>query len=196
MEQRTFDYILKKLESEKKPVQRQPEDIDKIIKLCESACLNLGFIWKHGETEKQAINAIFNSNGAMFLGEKGTGKTLSMQLASKIWGYLRGNYAFISTDKLSLKFANEGAESLLMLEKIPLFLDDLGTEMPTYNSYGNKVDVISTLLFMRYESKAPTFCTTNLTIEQLKERYGERLADRFKQMFVPVIFKGESKRGN
>jgi len=39
-----------------------------------------------------------------------------------------------------------------------------------------------------------TFCTTNLTIEGLKERYGARLADRFKEMFVVVTWKGESKR--
>jgi len=194
MEQLIFDAILKKIQQEPKPQPRPKTDIKQIVDLAANAAINKGLIWEHGELEAAAMDAIFNCPGALLMGKKGTGKTLCLELAAKIWGYYRGKYGFISTEKLSLKYSQIGSEAILNLDRIPLFLDDLGIEEPSYNSYGNKIDAISTLLLMRYENKAPTFCTTNLNIEQLTERYGDRLSDRFKQMFKIVLFTGESKR--
>ena len=35
------------------------------------------------------------------------------------------------------------------------------------------------ILLRRYENRMPTVITTNLNCTQIKERYGERIADRF-----------------
>jgi DNA replication protein len=36
--------------------------------------------------------------------------------------------------------------------------------------------------------------TTNLSIQELKEKYGERTVDRLRAITTPILFKGESLR--
>ena len=39
-----------------------------------------------------------------------------------------------------------------------------------------------------------TFITTNLTKSQIREKYGNRIADRFNEMLEVIIFKNETYR--
>lgn len=73
---------------------------------------------------------------------------------------------------------------------------DLGTEGEKKN-YGNTVNVMEHILFQRYENKLPfnqTHITTNLNADEIKERYGERIRDRFREMFNQVALVGPSWR--
>lgn len=70
--------------------------------------------------------------------------------------------------------------------QLALMIDDLGTE-ENINDFGNKTNVIQDLIEERYESfkkdKLPNlFITTNLTKDQLTERYGARVVDRLSEM--------------
>lgn len=194
MTQTIFELLTKRVESFEQKKSAPVHDINHVIKLMEQIALKDGFIWQHGETEHQAVEAIFNNRGALLIGNKGTGKTTLLRLAYKAWKLAFNSGGFVTATKLSLQYQTIGAACILQAEKIPLFLDDAGIEEMSSNSFGSKIDPIATLFFLRAESKSPTFVTSNLTIEEFKNRYGERLADKFKQMFKVIIFRGESKR--
>lgn len=73
---------------------------------------------------------------------------------------------------------------------------DLGTEEDK-NAYGNKMNVMDEIFFKRYESGLPrhmTHFTTNLTGEEIKERYGIRFYDRLKETCNWLVLGGESFR--
>lgn len=71
-----------------------------------------------------------------------------------------------------------------------LILDDLGAE-PDSKWAG---DELSAIIDKRYASLLPTIATTNLTPEELKERYNGPTYDRMKSRFLPLITEGESLR--
>lgn len=69
-----------------------------------------------------------------------------------------------------------------------LFIDDIGDEGDSriVKSYGNEFNVIRFVLLKRYEDWTEkgwkTYCTTNMTIEQIAKAYDGRVADRLLQM--------------
>lgn len=75
-----------------------------------------------------------------------------------------------------------------------LFLDDLGNEPPKYLYYGVEYNPIELLLNYRYERQLPTIITTNLSDAMIRERYGERISDRFAEMCTILRFSGHSYR--
>lgn len=72
--------------------------------------------------------------------------------------------------------------------------DDLGTE-PMGKYYGKQSNVMAEIILNRYDRDVPfnqTHLTTNLTIEEVKERYGSRVTDRMRQMFNLIGFKSDA----
>lgn len=76
--------------------------------------------------------------------------------------------------------------------------DDLGTEDVVKNDYGNKRLPIVEILTHRYGKFQSyhylTHLSTNLSMEEIRERYGERVFDRLMQMTHVVSWTGDSKR--
>lgn len=75
-----------------------------------------------------------------------------------------------------------------------LIIDDLGTENERYSSFGIESDVMAQYVIpFRYKvfPKWRTFFTTNLTKQQLKDRYGDRCFSRLNEMcaFIPLTHK-------
>jgi DNA replication protein DnaC len=71
-----------------------------------------------------------------------------------------------------------------------LYIDDLGAEK-------NTEFVEETLYYLinfRYENHLPTFFTSNLSIKELAERSGDRLASRIAGMCDVIELKGKDKR--
>ena len=78
-------------------------------------------------------------------------------------------------------------------------LDELGIEPIEVQQYGNITTPSSDVLTYRYDRRLPTFVTTNLAQdkrdgETLRDRYGDRLADRFNEMFYVIGFYNQSYR--
>ena len=86
-------------------------------------------------------------------------------------------------------------EQLTAYQTIPLlFLDDLGREPTEVMRYGNVTSPITELLEYRYNQRLTTIVTTNLEPSEIREKYGDRIADRFNEMFVVVSYTGNSYR--
>lgn len=75
-----------------------------------------------------------------------------------------------------------------------LFVDDIGTEPVNLKIYGNEFSPITELLYTRYDRQSWTIITSNLSDSQIKDRYGDRIDDRLREMFDRMHFQGKSYR--
>ena len=81
------------------------------------------------------------------------------------------------------------------LKKTPyLGIDDMGTEPIEVMDYGNICNPVIDLIDYRYNRQLTTFVTTNKTPNELRDRYGVRIADRFREMIEQVVFEDGSYR--
>ena len=100
-----------------------------------------------------------------------------------------GKYSAIDITK---KF--QIGESEDVFSKEVLFIDDLGEESLTVKNYGNEQSPLIEVLYKRYDKRQFTVITTNKSEEEIQQMYGERIADRFKEMFDRVFFGHQSFR--
>ena len=75
-----------------------------------------------------------------------------------------------------------------------IYLDDVGNESKT-SDYGNRHDRFAELVENAIRTNKILVVSTNLTVNELKERYNERIIDRLRDITVGVSFTGESLRG-
>lgn len=127
--------------------------------------------------------------GVLFSGGTGTGKTTMMRALA---------------DAIEYMAADEGEEqrrlcrTLYIVDAVKagpkdagtmmLGIDDLGTEPVEVQDYGNITTPIIDLLTRRYQSRYFTAVTTNLTPKEIRQRYGDRIADRCNEMFITIGF--------
>jgi len=76
-----------------------------------------------------------------------------------------------------------------------LGIDDLGLEPTEVLDYGNILSPVIDLLSYRYNEQLFTVITTNLRPQEIREKYKDRIADRFNEMMTKIIFKNPSYRG-
>lgn len=75
-----------------------------------------------------------------------------------------------------------------------LGLDDMGAEPAETLVYGNPTYPIVDLLLARYARDKQVVITTNLKANEIRPRYGDRIADRLNEMCERVIFPISSYR--
>ena len=159
--------------------------------------------------------------GLAFFGEFGTGKDVAMRITMRIaadgviiknFNRIKRGAVILSASDIrdsisigqSVKGQNEDA--LTYYNERPLSISDLGKEEKKLMVYGNEMNVMERILCRRYDywqrrmqdndysNLTFTHITTNLSGEGIKEQYGERVHDRFKEMFNFVTFYGKSRR--
>lgn len=80
-----------------------------------------------------------------------------------------------------------------VISKHIIYIDDIGTESAS-NIYGNKRVPFCELCDAVEQNGKLLMCSTNLTIDELKEKYGERTVDRLRATTKCVPFYGDSLR--
>ena len=75
-----------------------------------------------------------------------------------------------------------------------LGIDDVGTEPVEVQDYGNIMCPIKELLAMRYDTQLFTVFTTNLEPKDIRQRYGDRIADRLNEMMTKVVYRNPTYR--
>jgi DNA replication protein DnaC len=142
---------------------------------------------------KNKPNKFNNNKGLLFVGGVGSGKTALMKLLSE-YGTKVG---------LVLNILHFEAKSVINLfnyytEGVSICLDDIGSEPDFTLEFGNKFNIVERVVYRYYENafqEGYYFCgTTNLTKNQLKERYSERVIDRLREMVNIVPFTNQSFR--
>ena len=136
-----------------------------------------------------------NSPNLIFIGGTGLGKThLSTSIARKV--IEKGNDTVyesapnIFNDFNKEQFKDETGLTQKYFDCDLLIMDDLGTEMHTSFTVSSLYNLINT----RLNSDKKTIINTNLSIDELRKVYSDRITSRIFGLFEPLIFAGKDIR--
>lgn len=143
-----------------------------------------------------------NRFGILLSGTCGNGKTTMLYALQHLvnWlssrGYLPMSAGIKVVDaKEVATYSNDWRKlDALKLHEM-LAIEDLGREPMEVMQWGNYMNPVVDLLEWRYNEQLFTIITTNLTPKEIREKYGNRIADRFNEMFEKIIFSEPSYRG-
>lgn len=133
------------------------------------------------------------SKGLLVAGNTGIGKTETIKA---IKDNALNPIAIYSMIEITDFVKKEGDFNLRLGQKI-ICLDDVGTEQPTVKHYGTEISWFKDFIETYYLDKQPfnkLIITTNLTGEEIEERYGRRVRSRMREMFNQISLKGEDLR--
>ena len=136
-----------------------------------------------------------NRGNLLFVGATGLGKThLSSSIAKSVIEqgfevvYDTAQNILGDFEKEQFKYQNGLSEKYFECDL--LIIDDLGTEMSTAFTVASIYNIINT----RLNSGKSTIINTNLSHEELRKRYSDRITSRLLGCFEPLIFKGTDIR--
>ena len=141
--------------------------------------------------------------GILLCGGCGNGKSTLLKAFQQLLNYLsipnpdgQGNYGIQITDsKYVAHLAKTDYPSFMKLyQRDMLGIDDLGTEPQEVVDFGNVVTPAIDLLTKRYDEQLFTIITTNLTPQQIRKTYGDRIADRLNEMVKKIVFNNGTYR--
>ena len=141
--------------------------------------------------------------GILLCGNCGNGKTTTMNAFITMCKYMdllearRAN--FKNEIHRSLNIQQTSARRLTQVAKDEncmneakkadvLCIDDLGLEPTEVLDFGNAINPVIEIMEHRYRQQLFTFITTNLTPKQIREKYGDRIADRFNETMKSIVY--------
>lgn len=141
--------------------------------------------------------------GVLLCGGCGNGKTTIMRAFQHLLNNL-GDGCFADNHRQGMMIVSArqladlcltNREAFLSTCRYPLLgIDDIGIEPKEVCSYGNIFTPVIDALTMRYEDRLFTLATTNLKPSQIRDTYGERIADRLNEMMEKIHFANPSFR--
>ena len=136
-----------------------------------------------------------DGKGLMCIGDCGRGKTLITQ---KIIPLMFENYVRLADGTRPAIACHTALDLLDRFDEIAqnksICIDDIGTE-PDMKKYGVTHNYFSELVDLCERKEKLLICSTNLSRDELTDRYGIRTMDRLTAITRRVFFEGESLRG-
>ena len=141
--------------------------------------------------------------GIMLCGGCGNGKSTMLKAFQQLLNSLHipkpdndGTYGIQIVDaKYIAHLCKNNHEAYRKLISVDMLgIDDLGTEPSEVMDYGNVYTPVIDLLTKRYEEQLFTIITTNLTPQQIRGHYGDRIADRLNEMVMKIVFSNGTYR--
>lgn len=126
--------------------------------------------------------------GLLCFGNCGRGKTL---ICGKILPLVLNHYCRKVVSCYDAQQMNADLDAVK--QKHIIYVDDIGTENLSVK-YGEKRLAFAELADESEKKGKLLILTTNLTIDELREKYGERTIDRLRAITKTVLFSGESLR--
>ena len=143
--------------------------------------------------------------GLFLYGEPGNGKTTMANAMRTLVDMLYGNEdkyddckGVVSVSALELAAIAKGESKDRTLNSLKttelLHIDDVGTEPASLKVWGNEVSPLTEILYARYDAMLYTVVTSNLSEEDIRPRYGNRIEDRLRELFDFISFDNDSYR--
>lgn len=163
-----------------------------IIKL-----LNIYFA-QDGNLMKSIYPQYSINKGLLITGKCGTGKTLILKIYQKIVQNLPLQaFQIVSSNKVVGDYDESGSQALKMYIERKMMFDDFGSENKGKH-YGKDEEVFKTILEERYnvfiDKGLKTYLTSNLSLSQIGQRYGDRVNSRIHEMFNIIVLDGNDRR--
>ena len=136
----------------------------------------------------------------MLYGKVGTGKTTMMKALANLLRQNSGSYdvayctATSFVEQFTLLQEDKASRYYDYAKAKVLCIDDLGSEPVRYINYGMERTPILDVLYHRYDMQQLTIISSNLEDQELRDRYGERFADRMAESYDRLYYSGESYR--
>lgn len=160
----------------------------------------------HDEKQLQCLSMMANwlvepgkKYGLFLAGVAGNGKTTSVlamrdlinhcQVRDPIGSTLFSPYAgiwFMTARELMAQFSLNRKKYEACKETYILAIDDFGTEESIVYEYRNIYKPMEDLLSYRYSRMLPTIITSNLPMAAIREKYGDRVSERFNEMMFVI----------
>lgn len=159
-------------------------------------------------TETLAVQAVRSSGVRLtaLSGGPGSGKTTAgavwladLVMERSSWSGIdgalpafRAKAMFVTAAKLSRWPRYDDDAMNRILKSTRLVIDDLGAEY--VDKSGSYLSLLDEVINERYANKRATLLTTNLRADEFKDRYGERIADRIREVGKFVVVGSSSMR--
>lgn len=127
--------------------------------------------------------------GLLLMGSVGNGKSTMLHTIK----YLIGYKASLS-DAIDIYDYFKQHGTMRLWNEYLVIIDDLGAEPVRCTNYGEEHNPLAKLLLHRYDKQLTTIIATNLNLQDIQDRYGDRVLDRMYEMFDVIIYKRESYR--
>ena len=131
----------------------------------------------------------------MLCGTTGNGKSTLHRAFNRFWSCMIDNH-IVDTQHPYMRdakmFQNIMASARNWEEVLRMYtwvgIQDMGKEPSESMQWGRITTPVQDLIEFRYDVGLPVFITTNLTAEQIREKYQERTASRLNDMVKVIIF--------
>lgn len=139
--------------------------------------------------------------GLLLFGTVGNGKTTALRAT-----YRLAELVFSDRSAYSRRDTGNRVIEAKLLENISiqtmselstserLFIDDAGTESEEIKNYGNAITPLADIICKRYNNQKFTIISTNLKMEEMRDKYGDRVYDRIIEMFNRIAYNAPSYR--
>lgn len=135
----------------------------------------------------------------LFQGETGLGKThLSLAIAGQVvnqgygvvYGSAQNLLSKLEREKFSYQREQFGETEQTLLDCDLLILDDLGAEFTTQFTVASIYNIINTRLL----KELPVIISTNLSSQEMEQKYSKRITSRVISCYIPFLFLGKDIR--
>ena len=197
------------------PVE-DPYNLVKPITMAYAACvrerggemdINADLNDKIGKVAKW-LSLPYGRPGLLLYGNVGTGKTTMLNALCRLinyavkpdredltmWDAPRNIIDIVRAKDIVEAWQNDRKTFDKLCKLQMLAIDEFGVEAIDVKSFGNSNEPIIDLLSTRYDRQRVTLISSNLDLDEVRNRYGLRLQDRFVEMFTMIGFTGNSYR--
>lgn len=173
------------------------------VELRGMVCEIPGKVYDYLNVIAETLTMPTTKRGILLCGNCGNGKTTSMNAFLSVSKYLEvvrrrtlmaegevpKGMAINATSarRLTQVAKDEVAMNEAKLSHV-LCIDDVGLEPTEVLDFGNAINPVIEILEHRYRNQLFTFITTNLTPKQIREKYGDRIADRFNEIMKCIVY--------
>ncbi len=199
----------------------EPVEVSQRPELFRKCCNHVCPDFVIDDTNRKLMNNLFQyaehrngsysiEKGIWLWGNIGTGKSTIIKILElydklskglTIGGYPVGGFRIESASTVAGKYSMKGADSLESYiynsgNPSTISFDELGREPCPTKYFGTELNVMQYVFQCRYELRyeALTHVTTNLSLEEVQNKYGSYIADRINEMFNVIELKGKSRR--